>query len=149
MLIETSNSANLSISLMGKSPSVQWPSGYDLNEIWDESIDHRENGSIRKMNKNDSAAEEEEEVVNVERDHNDSSGQSISKPDLQKQNRLEDVSGSHRLLVMLITIFSIALIVFSVLLSVAIVLCVVKRNRRAAHQPQDTSAGSFQKWRAK
>ena len=105
--------------------------------------------SIRKMNKNgsldnvgdgsDADHSGDTDSTVIERDHTydaSGSGQSMSKPDLQKQNRLEDVNGSHRLLVILITIFSTALIVFSILLSIAIVLCLVRRKRKITNNNQ-------------
>ncbi len=60
----------------------------------------------------------------------------ISKPDLQKQNRLgtdqsdSGHSGNHRLLVILITVLASSFIVFSVLVSVAIGLCLYRNNQQ-------------------
>ena len=70
---------------------------------------------------------------------------SISKPDLQKQNRLGgevnvDVgAANHRLLVILITVLSVSFIFFSILISIAIALCVYRNKRYKTQSNSNTN----------
>ncbi|KAJ6221787.1 hypothetical protein RDWZM_000332 [Blomia tropicalis] len=79
---------------------------------------------------------------NLDSEHRfDSNGQwPITKPDLQKQNRLSESMGSnsgfgsvellsHRFIVFLIGALIVSLIIFSVIVSIAIVLCVYRNKR--------------------
>lgn len=127
MLIQP-NQFNVSSIASANSNGKKYPSDLDGNFFDDDLVEEDPDKVIDEDEDDEDDDPLLKNVINDKLNLDDSKSEP-SVPDLQKQNRLDDVSASHRLLVILITVLSVSLIVFSILLSIAIVLCVYRNKR--------------------